>query len=178
MLTPACPVCEARKREFLCQDCINQELFSDKRDNLRPQQQRDVLQQRLEATLEKRVRALRQARPVVCAAAQATSHDGHGLSKVSQPRLNPNVPRAWAGVVPGERAAPSRNNLSCVRSSLSFLETVELWPIFFLGGRAPAIQSSARPRSLTGGPAAAAAGAVALAAAGASGARRAGGGGG
>lgn len=52
MLKPACPVCEARKVAFLCQDCINSQLYDDKRRE--HQEQRDELQQELEAALEKR----------------------------------------------------------------------------------------------------------------------------
>jgi erythromycin esterase-like protein len=50
----ACPVCEARKRSHLCPACINAQLFDAKKSELK--QQRDELQQQLEAALEKRVR--------------------------------------------------------------------------------------------------------------------------
>ena len=61
----ACPVCEARKRSHLCPACINAQLFDAKKSELK--QQRDELQQQLEAALEKRVR-LRAAR---CGAASS-----------------------------------------------------------------------------------------------------------
>ncbi|GBF88299.1 hypothetical protein Rsub_01011 [Raphidocelis subcapitata] len=56
---PACWVCEtSKKAAFLCQGCINAQLFDDKKRELR--QQRDELQQRLEAALAQRAAAEQQ----------------------------------------------------------------------------------------------------------------------
>jgi hypothetical protein len=55
---PACPVCEtSKKAAFLCQGCINAQLFDEEKRDLR--QKRDELLQRLQAALPKRVRPRR-----------------------------------------------------------------------------------------------------------------------
>lgn len=59
-MRPACTVCEAKKLAFLCQDCINSQLYDEKKRQLK--QQRDDLQQQLETALEKRVRSVQRAR--------------------------------------------------------------------------------------------------------------------
>lgn len=56
MQRPLCPVCESRKSAFLCQSCINSQLFDDKRRELCTA--RDELQQQLEAALAKQVRSV------------------------------------------------------------------------------------------------------------------------
>jgi hypothetical protein len=52
---PVCPICDSKKGAFLCQTCINAQLYDDKKQELR--EQRDGLQQQLEVSLAKRVRS-------------------------------------------------------------------------------------------------------------------------
>lgn len=57
MQRPVCLACDSRKAAFLCESCINAQLFEDdaRRELL---DRRDELQHQLEAALEKQVRPL------------------------------------------------------------------------------------------------------------------------
>jgi len=93
---PLCPVCDSKKAAFLCQSCINAQLYDEKKKELR--QQRDELQEQLETALAKRVRVCVDARAgcvraallflaLICSMAALALLGMHMPSKASRIRM-------------------------------------------------------------------------------------------